>query len=105
VQPAKEIGAVSKKSHVKIKKQRVTFTFASTDAKEVFLVGDFNNWNQTKHPMKKDENGIWKNDVMVSTGTYEYKYLMDDKWKTDKSNKTVIRNRFGTLNNVLLEGT
>jgi len=34
------------KSKQKIKRRRVTFSFESSDAKEVILMGDFNNWNQ-----------------------------------------------------------
>ena len=89
-------------SPVKTKKRRVTFTLAAPDAEEVFVAGDFNNWNEKKHQMKKDESGIWKKDVIVPPGKYEYKYLVDGKWQIDPSNKTVIQNRFGTLNNVVL---
>ena len=93
---------MSKKSLAKTKKQRVTFTLTAPDSEEVFLVGDFNNWNEKKHPMKKDESGRWKKDVIVPPGRYEYKYLVDGKWQIDLANKEVIQNRFGTLNNVIL---
>lgn len=29
-------------------------------AYQLYLTGDFNNWNQTEYPMKKLENGIWE---------------------------------------------
>ncbi len=29
-------------------------------AYQLYLTGDFNNWNQTSHPMKKLENGVWE---------------------------------------------
>ena len=29
-------------------------------AYQLYLMGDFNNWNQTSHPMKKLENGVWE---------------------------------------------
>lgn len=30
------------------------------NAEKLFLVGDFNQWDQTAHPMKKLENGVWE---------------------------------------------
>jgi len=35
------------------KKRRLTFALDAPGAKEVFLVGDFNEWNKKTHPMKK----------------------------------------------------
>ena len=29
-------------------------------AYQLYLEGDFNNWNQTEYPMKRLENGIWE---------------------------------------------
>ncbi|KAJ8903996.1 hypothetical protein NDN08_000526 [Rhodosorus marinus] len=28
-------------------------------AKEMFITGDFNNWNRTSHPLRKDDFGVW----------------------------------------------
>lgn len=41
------------KSKLKPKRRRVTFSLISPDAKEVILMGDFNQWNPKVHPMKK----------------------------------------------------
>jgi 1,4-alpha-glucan branching enzyme len=41
-------------------KRRVTFKVRAAAAKEVIVVGDFNNWNAHEHPMKKDDEGIWR---------------------------------------------
>ena len=30
------------------------------NAHQLYLTGDFNNWNQTEYPMKRLENGIWE---------------------------------------------
>ena len=30
------------------------------NAYQLYLTGDFNNWNQTSHPMKKLDNGVWE---------------------------------------------
>ena len=89
------------KSKQKIKRRRVTFSFESSDAKEVIIMGDFNNWNAKKHPMKTDENGLWNKSVMLPTGDYEYKFLVDGQWREDPRNDQTCPNCFGTQNNLL----
>jgi len=39
------------KSKQKIEWRKATFLLEATDAKEVILMGDFNNWNPKTHPM------------------------------------------------------
>jgi len=89
------------KSKPKIKKPKITFSLNSSDAKEVILMGDFNNWSPKKHPMQRDENGIWKKAVMLPPGKYEYKFIVDGQWKEDPQNHLACPNDFGTCNNVL----
>lgn len=84
----------------KIKRRKIAFSFESSDAKEVNLVGDFNNWNPKKHPMKKDDNGRWTKAVILPPGQYEYKFLVDGQWKQDPQNDRISQNNFGTYNNV-----
>ena len=84
----------------KVKRQRISFSFESLEAKEVNLVGNFNNWNPKKHPMKKDDNGKWTKAVILPPGKYEYKFLVDGQWKQDPQNDRICPNNFGTYNNV-----
>ena len=88
------------KSKQKIKRRRVTFSFESSDAKEVILMGDFNNWNAKKHPMKSNGNGMWNKSVVIPHGRYEYKFLVDGQWEEDPQNDQTCLNGFGTYNNV-----
>jgi hypothetical protein len=39
-------------------------------------------------------------DVPLTPGVYEYKFVVDDNWKIDSTQRT-LQNRFGSLNNVL----
>jgi 1,4-alpha-glucan branching enzyme len=84
----------------KVKSQKVIFSIAAPKAKEVFLAGDFNNWDHKAHPMKKDSNGVWKKSVMLSPKQYEYKFLVDGDWKEDPQNDQICSNCFGTVNSV-----
>jgi len=87
-------------SKQKIKKRKVTFSMNSSDAEEVILMGDFNNWNPKKHPMQKDRNGMWVKTVIIPPGKYEYKFLVDRQWEEDPQNDQTCLNCFGTYNSV-----
>ena len=58
-------------SEQKIKRRRVTFSLEAAEAKEVMLMGDFNNWNPKKHSMKSDGKGTWNKTLVLSPGKYE----------------------------------
>jgi 1,4-alpha-glucan branching enzyme len=90
----------SVKSKQKIKRRRVKFSLKSDEAKEVVLMGDFNNWNPKKHPMQGDGEGAWNKTVVLSPGKYEYKFLIDGEWREDPQNDQTCTNSFGTKNSV-----
>jgi 1,4-alpha-glucan branching enzyme len=89
------------KTEKKIKRRKITFSFNSSDAKEVILMGNFNNWDPKKHPMKSGENGLWTKTVMLFPGNHEYKFLVDGEWKEDPQNHRKCVNGFGTYNSIL----
>ena len=89
------------KSKQKIKRRRVKFSVEAAEAKEVFLMGDFNHWSLEKHPMKRDEKGLWNKTVMLSPVKYEYMFLVDGQWREDPRNDRWCPNCFGTQNSVL----
>jgi len=82
-------------------KRKVTFKVRAPTAKEVIVVGDFNNWNTHEHPMKKDDEGFWKVTVLLAPGRYEYKLLIDGRWWEDITGVNSTPNPFGTLNKLL----
>ncbi|MBW2248947.1 MAG: isoamylase early set domain-containing protein [Deltaproteobacteria bacterium] len=91
-----------KKSESKLKRRKVIFSLESPDAKEVILMGDFNQWNPKKHPMKKDVNGVWKKATLLLPGRYEYRFLVDNQWENDPENNQTCLNRFGSKNNFIV---
>lgn len=84
----------------KIKRRKVTFSLEAAEAKEVILMGDFNNWKPEKHSMQRDKNGMWNKAVMLTPGNYEYKFLVDGQWREDPRNDQLCPNDFGTQNSV-----
>ncbi len=79
----------------------VKFTFHAPKAKEVYLTGEFNYWNTNSLPMKKDKNGIWKTEIKLPPGCYEYKFFADNVWVEDTPGVELIPNPFGTQNSVI----
>ncbi len=73
-----------------------------TDAKQVYLCGSFNNWNETELPMKKGDTG-WELNYVVGQGNHEYKFIVDGSWMPDPSNpyssgKDALKNSFLPVN-------
>jgi len=83
-------------------KKRVTFILEAKEARNIALMGDFNGWNEKKHPMQKYNNELWKKTVFLNSGRYEYRFLVDGEWKNDPNNNQLCQNRFGTHNNFLI---
>ncbi len=84
-----------------IKRKRVTLTLEAPFAETVLLMGDFNQWNEKKHPMKESKPGMWKKIIMVPAGRYEYRFMVDGQWRNDPANDQICANCFGGTNNIL----
>lgn len=85
--------------------KKVSFSIAAADAKQVYLVGEFNNWKPGAHPMKKDGKGKWKKQLQLAEGTFEYKFLVDDQWVADPENLKSCPNCFGSQNSIVHVGS
>ncbi len=80
----------------------VHFTYKSENADSVFLAGTFNNWNSHALKMKKRANGLFEIDVPLSTGRYEYKFVVNGTiWKQDPENPNTSPDGFGGNNSVV----
>ncbi len=84
-----------------VKRRRVIFAYDDSQAREVTVSGDFNAWNQSSHPMKKNSDGCWQKIMMLPPGNYEYKFVVDGQWRIDPHNLRQCSNCFGTSNNIL----
>lgn len=63
------------------------FSFHSPDAREVHVVGDFNNWEITDESrLKKSESGIWERRLYLVPGRYRYKFIVDGLYFEDPEN-------------------
>lgn len=72
-------------------------------SRKVCVAGNFNNWNPRELAMTKTSDG-WELPVFLRDGTYSYKFVVDDRWYTDPTNKTERRDSQGNVNSILSIG-
>lgn len=66
--------------------QTVYFRLAGhISAHSIYLAGDFNNWAENTISLKKVAGG-WAIPVILSSGNYQYKFIVDGDWMTDPAN-------------------
>jgi 1,4-alpha-glucan branching enzyme len=68
------------------------FLCIAPDAKSVYLVGDFNDWNPTAHPMRRQPDGGWHLQVPLNHGHHHYLFLIDGKASLDPRAQGIARN-------------
>jgi 1,4-alpha-glucan branching enzyme len=79
-------------------KKEVEFKYHAPSARSVKLAGDFNNWDSQSLSAKKDKKGIWRVKLVLTPGSYQYKFLVDGQWQNDPSCASCVPNSFGSLN-------
>ena len=78
--------------------KKAPFSLMAPDARSVQLAGDFNSWNPEVNPLKKSSNGVWKINLRLSPGRYEYRFLVDGSWQNDPQCESHVANPFGEQN-------
>ena len=78
----------------------VKFFVAAPNAGKVSVVGDFNDWDETRSPMvRADKNGLWSVTMPLSVGRHTYAYVVDGIWIADP-NAPMTGDGFGQMNSV-----
>ncbi len=79
----------------------IEFSYENPSAEAVFLVGEFNNWDITKTPMKKDDKGIWRVTIKFDRGVYQYKFYFDGQYIQDPDNPDSQPDPYGGKNSTI----
>ncbi len=90
--------------HEGVRVVRVTFHLpASIHADKIYLVGDFNDWHYTSHPMLRSHDGGWVLALELQPARrYQFRYLCDgNSWMNDGDADGYEGNEFGTSNFVV----
>ena len=82
------------------KARKTEFSLSAPQARTVSTVGDFNQWNPSSHPMKMDDEGIWRISLTLNPGQYEYQFFVDGEWYNDPHCGPFVENPFGTSNSL-----
>jgi 1,4-alpha-glucan branching enzyme len=80
---------------------RVLFRFDRPVTETVYLVGDFNNWDERSHPMRRDRNGAWRILVTLGPGRYAYKYYCQGDWFNDPEAEIYEPNPWGSIHSAV----
>jgi 1,4-alpha-glucan branching enzyme len=95
----RKAAGVTKEKNSKPKK--INFEIIAPEAETAFLVGDFNEWNISAHPCKRNAKGVWKTSIKLVPGRYEYRFLIDGEWRNDPKSSAFASNPFGSDNCVI----
>lgn len=79
----------------------VRFEYFNPNAIEVFLAGEFNQWQPRATPLKKQNGGTWAANLLLKPGQYEYRVVVDARWQDDPMSSRFVANPFGGLNSVI----
>jgi 1,4-alpha-glucan branching enzyme len=82
---------------------RVTFSLPTeTGAQSVHLVGDFNEWSRTSHPIPRRKDGRFSLTLSLRPGRYAFRYLMDGaRWANDEAADAYEPNPYGGDNSIV----
>ena len=78
----------------------VTFSIHAEKGKEVYLAGEFNDWNPKGKKMSF-KNGVYSTSLKLAAGMYQYKFVIDGTWCADPENINAVPNDQGTFNSVI----
>lgn len=80
--------------------RKVRFVLPFLEAREVCLVGSFNDWNPTAAPMAEVAEG-WALELELPAGAHEYLFIADGRWVADPNNPVSRPNPFGGVNSLV----
>lgn len=97
-----------KKQYFKTKPEvKVTLSLpaeAAPQANEVFVAGEFNDWNENETKMRKLKSGEFKTDIKLEAGReYQFRYKIDgERWENDWEADKYVPSGFNTEDNSVI---
>jgi chromosome partitioning protein len=97
---------IQKKMKELIKKElpklsELVFEVFAPEAKEVFLAGEFNNWQTNDASRMSQNNGTWRKKLNLKAGKYRYRFVIDGNWVEDNSNPLKEVNPYGSVDSLI----
>ncbi|MFT2111160.1 isoamylase early set domain-containing protein [Marinomonas sp. 2405UD68-3] len=87
---------------------KVKFSLSKADiesAKNIAVVGDFNNWDITANPLRKQKSGVFSSTVDLEIDrSYQFRYVLDGKiWINDTEADSFVPSNVSLEQNCLLD--
>lgn len=81
----------------------ILFRLEAPGARQVTLVGTFNDWNPSASPLRAPAgDGIWEVIVPVPRGRHLYMFVVDGEWRTPPDAPHLLDDGFGRRNGLLI---
>lgn len=82
---------------------QVTFSLPNKAGSETaHLLGEFNDWDPTVHPMKRTKGGGFTVTITLSPGFYRFRYLLDgERWENDWEADDYAPNEYGSEDSIV----
>jgi len=83
--------------------QEITFYYYDPSARQVALIGSFNDWQSRDGEMVQIRPGLWEGSLdSAARGRHRYKFLIDrSRWIHDPENPLRIEDGFGGFNSLI----
>ena len=93
----------TKQRSPRVLRTSVIFETCAEPGSQVFLAGTFNDWDASSLPLQEtDEEGVFRAQVPLRAGRYEYKFVVDGEWVADVACPYWTVNEFGSLNSIVV---
>lgn len=79
----------------------VAFSVFAPEAKEVYLAGEFNNWQLNEGSRMMQNNGTWIKKLNLNHGKYRYRFVVDGDWLEDTKNPLKEVNPYGSVDSLV----
>jgi len=83
------------------KMTEVVFVVSAPQAKDVYVAGDFNDWQLNDTARMEPANGSWRKRLNLSHGKYHYRFVIDGEWMEDSKNPAKETNPFGSVDSLI----
>jgi 1,4-alpha-glucan branching enzyme len=85
-----------------LEEEEIVLTYLAPEAKSVYVAGAFNAWDPEATPLKNMGVGEWVVRLMLRSGRYEYRFVVDGQWIDDPEAVQRVANPHGGFNSVLI---
>ena len=87
----------------RVNTDKLEFAYHDDAAEAVSMAGDFNGWDSTAAPCKKNGDGVWRAQIeLLPPGRYRYKLVVNgDRWIEDPANAMKEPDEYGGFNSIL----